>query len=366
MNIRPFRKIKRRKTKTIHVGNVKIGGENPIAVQTMTNTLTSDPGSTIKQIHKIQEAGADVVRVSCPDKESTDALKIIKKEIEIPLVADIHFHYKRAIEAAENGADCLRINPGNIGDEKKIKDVVSAAVANNCSIRVGVNAGSLERDILEKYKEPCPEALVESALRNVKILEDQNFNNLKISVKSSDVFLSISAYEQLSEKTEYPLHLGITEAGGFVSGSIKSSIGMGKLLLAGIGDTIRVSLSDDPVEEVKIGNEILKSLNLRNRGVKIISCPSCARQAFKVIDTVKILEEKLSHIKEPVTLSVIGCVVNGPGEAAMTDVGITGGGKGNNMLYLSGIQSEKIISKDIISKVIDKVEEKALEIRNRK
>ena len=366
MNIRPFRKIKRRKTKTIHVGNVKIGGENPISVQTMTNTLTSDPSSTIKQIHKIQEAGADIVRVSCPDKESTDALKIIKKEIEIPLVADIHFHYQRAIEAAENGADCLRINPGNIGDEKKIKDVVSAAIANNCSIRVGVNAGSLERDILEKYKEPCPEALVESALRNVKILEDQNFSNLKISVKSSDVFLSISAYEQLSEKTEYPLHLGITEAGGFVSGSIKSSIGMGKLLLAGIGDTIRVSLSDDPVEEVKIGNEILKSLNLRNRGVKIISCPSCARQAFKVIDTVKILEEKLSHIKEPVTLSVIGCVVNGPGEAAMTDVGITGGGKGNNMLYLSGIQSEKVISEEIISKVIDKVEEKALEIRNNK
>ena len=366
MNIRPFREIKRRKSKTINVGNVKVGGQNPISVQTMTNTLTSDTSSTIKQIHKIQDAGADIVRVSCPDKESTAALKIIKKEIKIPIVADIHFHYQRAIEAAENGADCLRINPGNIGDEKKIKDVVRAAVENNCSIRVGVNAGSLEKDILEKYKEPCPEALVESAIRNIKILEDQNFNNLKISVKSSDVFLSISAYEQLSEKTEYPLHLGITEAGGFVPGSIKSSIGIGKLLLAGIGDTIRVSLSDDPVEEVKIGNEILKSLNLRNRGVKIISCPSCARQAFKVIDTVKILEEKLSHIKEPVTLSVIGCVVNGPGEAAMTDVGITGGGKGNNMLYLSGIQSEKIVSEDIISKVIDKVEKKALEIRNKK
>ena len=366
MNIRPFREIKRRKSKTINVGHVKVGGENPISVQTMTNTLTSDTSSTIKQIHKIQDAGADIVRVSCPDKESTAALKIIKKEIKIPIVADIHFHYQRAIEAAENGADCLRINPGNIGDEKKIKDVVRAAVENNCSIRVGVNAGSLEKDILEKYKEPCPEALVESAIRNVKILEDQNFNNLKISVKSSDVFLSISAYEQLSEKTEYPLHLGITEAGGFVPGSIKSSIGIGKLLLAGIGDTIRVSLSDDPVEEVKIGNEILKSLNLRDRGVKIISCPSCARQAFKVIDTVKILEEKLSHIKEPVTLSVIGCVVNGPGEAAMTDVGITGGGKGNNMLYLSGIQSEKVVSEDIISKVIDKVEKKALEIRNKK
>jgi (E)-4-hydroxy-3-methylbut-2-enyl-diphosphate synthase len=366
MSIRPFREIKRRKTKTIKVGDVKIGGDNPISVQTMTNTLTSNASATIKQILQIQEAGADIVRVSCPDKDSTKALKEIKKEVQIPIVADIHFHYQRAIEAAENGADCLRINPGNIGDEKKIKEVVDAAVSNNCSIRVGVNAGSLEKDILEKYKEPCPEALVESALRNVKILENQNFYDLKVSVKSSDIFLSISAYEQLSEKINYPLHLGITEAGGFVSGSIKSSIGMGKLLLAGIGDTIRVSLSDDPVEEVKIGNEILKSLNLRNRGVKIISCPSCARQAFKVIDTVKILEQKLAHIKEPVTLSIIGCVVNGPGEAAMTDVGITGGGKGNNMLYLSGVQSEKVISEDIISKVVNKVEEKALEIRNNK
>ena len=364
MNIRPFREIKRRKTKTIKVGDVKIGGDNPISVQTMTNTLTSDSKATIKQILQIQEAGADIVRVSCPDKDSTKALKEIKKEVHIPIVADIHFHYQRAIEAAENGADCLRINPGNIGDEKKIKEVVDAAVSNNCSIRVGVNAGSLEKDILEKYKEPCPEALVESAIRNVNILENQNFYDLKVSVKSSDIFLSISAYEQLSEKINYPLHLGITEAGGFISGSIKSSIGMGKLLLAGIGDTIRVSLSDDPVEEVKIGNEILKSLNIRNRGVKIISCPSCARQAFKVIDTVKILEQKLAHIKEPVTLSIIGCVVNGPGEAAMTDVGITGGGKGNNMLYLSGVQSEKVISEDIISKVVNKVEEKALEIRN--
>ena len=366
MSIRPFREIKRRKTKTIKVGDVKIGGDNPISVQTMTNTLTSDVSATIKQILQIQEAGADIVRVSCPDKDSTKALKEIKKEVQIPIVADIHFHYQRAIEAAENGADCLRINPGNIGDEKKIKEVVDAAVSNNCSIRVGVNAGSLEKDILEKYKEPCPEALVESAIRNVKILENQNFYDLKVSVKSSDIFLSISAYEQLSEKINYPLHLGITEAGGFISGSIKSSIGMGKLLLAGIGDTIRVSLSDDPVEEVKIGNEILKSLNLRNRGVKIISCPSCARQAFKVIDTVKILEQKLAHIKEPVTLSIIGCVVNGPGEAAMTDVGITGGGKGSNMLYLSGVQSEKVISEDIISKVVNKVEEKALEIRNNK
>ena len=366
MSIRPFREIKRKNTKAINVGNVKVGGDNPISVQSMTNTLTSDAYSTIKQILEIQEAGADIVRVSCPDEESTKALREIKKETQIPLVADIHFHYKRAIEAAENGANCLRINPGNIGDENKIKEVISAAENNNCSIRVGVNAGSLEKDILEKFKEPCPEALVESALRNIQILEDQNFENMKISVKSSDVFLSIAAYELLSEKTDYPLHLGITEAGGFVPGSIKSSIGIGKLLLNGIGDTIRVSLSDDPVEEVKVGNEILKSLNLRNRGVKIISCPSCARQAFKVIDTVKILEQKLSHIKEPVTLSVIGCVVNGPGEASMTDVGITGGGKGNNMLYLSGVQSEKILTDDIISKVVQEVEKKALEIKDRK
>ncbi|WP_440908682.1 flavodoxin-dependent (E)-4-hydroxy-3-methylbut-2-enyl-diphosphate synthase [Candidatus Pelagibacter sp.] len=366
MSIRPFREIKRKNTKVINVGEVKVGGYNPISVQSMTNTLTSDSYSTIKQILEIQEAGADLVRVSCPDEESTKALKEIKKETQIPLVADIHFHYKRAIEAAENGANCLRINPGNIGDENKIKEVISAAENNNCSIRVGVNAGSLEKDILEKFKEPCPEALVESALRNIQILEDQNFENMKISVKSSDVFLSIAAYELLSEKTNYPLHLGITEAGGFVPGSIKSSIGIGKLLLNGIGDTIRVSLSDDPVEEVKVGNEILKSLNLRNRGVKIISCPSCARQAFKVIDTVKILEQKLSHIKEPVTLSVIGCVVNGPGEASMTDVGITGGGKGNNMLYLSGVQSEKILTDDIISKVVQEVEKKALEIKDRK
>ena len=366
MSIRPFREIKRKNTKAINVGDVKVGGDNPISVQSMTNTLTSDAYSTIKQILEIQEAGADIVRVSCPDEESTKALREIKKETQIPLVADIHFHYKRAIEAAENGANCLRINPGNIGDENKIKEVISAAENNNCSIRVGVNAGSLEKDILEKFKEPCPEALVESALRNIQILEDQNFENMKISVKSSDVFLSIAAYELLSEKTDYPLHLGITEAGGFVPGSIKSSIGIGKLLLNGIGDTIRVSLSDDSVEEVKVGNEILKSLNLRNRGVKIISCPSCARQAFKVIDTVKILEQKLSHIKEPVTLSVIGCVVNGPGEASMTDVGITGGGKGNNMLYLSGIQSEKILTDDIISKVVKEVEKKALEIKDRK
>ena len=365
MSIRPFRDIKRKKTKVINVGKVKIGGDNPISVQSMTNSLTSDVKATIKQINEIQSEGADLVRVSCPDEPSTKALKEIINHVDIPVIADIHFHYKRAIEAADNGASCLRINPGNIGDKNKIKEVIEAAKNNNCSIRVGVNAGSLEKDILEKFKEPCPEALVESALRNIKILEDENFTNLKVSVKSSDVFLSLEAYRQLSKKTNYPLHLGVTEAGGFVSGSIKSSIGVGSLLLDGIGDTIRISLSDDPVKEVKIGNEILKSLNLRNRGVKIISCPSCARQGFKVIDTVKILEEKLSHIKAPITLSIIGCVVNGPGEAAMTDVGITGGKKGNNMLYLSGVQNEKIMTDDMISRVVTEVEKKASELENK-
>ena len=365
MSIRPFRDIKRRKTKVINVGDVKVGGDNPISVQSMTNTLTTDVKATINQINEIAAEGADIVRVSCPDKESTLALKEIVKHVSLPIVADIHFHYKRAVEAAESGAKCLRINPGNIGDKIKIHEVLSAAKNNNCSVRVGVNAGSLERDILEKYKEPCPEALVESALRNIKILEDQDFFNFKISVKSSDVFLSIAAYRQLSKVCEYPLHLGITEAGSFVSGSIKSSIGLGSLLMDGIGDTIRISLSDDPPKEIKIGNEILKSLNLRNRGVKIISCPSCARQAFPVINTVKILEEKLSHIKTPITLSIIGCVVNGPGEAAMTDIGVTGGGKGNNMLYLSGIQSEKVLTDDIISEVVSQVEKKADELEKK-
>ena len=364
MNTRPFRVIKRKKTKEIKVGKVKVGGDNPISVQSMTNTLTTDIKATIKQINEIQNEGADIVRVSCPDESSSKALKEITKHVDIPIVADIHFHYKRAIEAAESGASCLRINPGNIGSKDKIKEVIKAAKSNDCSIRVGVNAGSLEKDILEKFKEPCPEALVESAQRNIKILEDEDFFNLKISVKSSDVFLSISAYKQLSKVTDYPLHLGITEAGGFLPGSIKSSIGLGTLLLDGIGDTIRISLSDNPVEEVKIGNEILKSLNLRNRGVKIISCPSCARQGFKVIETVKILEQKLSHIKTPVTLSIIGCVVNGPGEAALTDVGITGGKKGSNMLYLSGVQEEKVMTEEMITKVVNEVEKKASEIEN--
>ncbi len=366
MNIRPFREIKRRKTKEINVGNVKVGGDNPISVQSMTNTLTKDVKETVNQIKQIEEVGADIVRVSCPDEDSTKALRDIIKNTTIPIVADIHFHYKRAIEAAESGAACLRINPGNIGDKKKIKEVISAAKNNNCSIRIGVNAGSLEKDLLEKYKEPCPEALVESALRNISIVEDFDFYEFKVSVKSSDVFLSIEAYRQLSKVTDYPLHLGITEAGTFLPGSIKSSIGFGSLLMSGIGDTIRVSLSDDRVEEIKVGNEILKSLNLRNRGVKIISCPSCARQAFNVIETVKKLEDRLSHIKTPISLSIIGCVVNGPGEAAQTDIGITGGGKGNNMLYLNGIESEKILSEEMIFKVVRLVEEKAEQIEKAK
>ena len=361
MEIRPYRNIKRKKTKVINVGNVRVGGDSPITVQSMTNTLTTDIKATIKQINQLEEAGADIVRVSCPDENSTNSLKQIVKEINVPIVADIHFHHKRAIEAARNGADCLRINPGNIGTADRVVDIIKAAKDFNCSIRIGVNAGSLDKALLEKFKEPCPEALVESAKYNIDLMENNDFFNFKISVKSSDVFLAIKSYEKLSEICDYPLHLGITEAGGLMSGSIKSSIGIGQLLLKGIGDTIRVSLSADPVEEVKAGYEILKSLNIRSRGVKIISCPSCARQAFPVIDTVKILEKKLSHIKVPVTLSIIGCVVNGPGEAAQTEIGLTGGGQDNNLLYLSGVPHSKVPSKEIIEKIVNLVEKKVKE-----
>ncbi len=358
MEIRPHRTIHRRKTKKIKVGNVLVGGDSQISVQSMTNTLTTDVKATVRQINLLEEAGADIVRVSCPDEESTKALKEIVKEVKVPIVADIHFHYKRAIEAAKMGASCLRINPGNIGSNERIVEVIKAAKDNNCSIRVGVNAGSLDKKLLEKYKEPCPDALVESAMYNVKLLEDNDFFNFKISVKSSDVFLTVKSYRQLSEACNYPLHLGITEAGGLLTGSIRSSIGIGQLLMEGIGDTIRVSLSSDPVDEIKSGFEILKSLGIRARGVNIISCPSCARQAFPVIETVKKLEKKLSHLKEPITLSIIGCVVNGPGEAAQTEVGLTGGGQDNNLLYLSGIPHEKVASADIIDKVVKLVEEK--------
>jgi len=364
MSIRPFRDIKRRKTKKVKVGKVEIGGDSPISVQSMTNTLTTDVDATIKQINELTEAGADIVRVSCPDQDSSLALKKILKHVDVPIVADIHFHYKRAIEAANSGANCLRINPGNIGSKEKVQEILKAAKDNNCSIRIGVNAGSLEKSLLEKYKEPCPEALVESAVNNIRILEDEDFLNFKISVKSSDVFLSTKAYRSLSKVCDYPLHLGITEAGSLIPGSIKSSIGIGVLLMEGIGDTIRVSLSANPIEEIKAGYEILKSLNLRHKGVNIISCPSCARQGFPVIDTVKILEEKLSHIKEPITLSVIGCVVNGPGEASQTQIGLTGGGKGEHMMYLSGLPHHKVASGKIIEEVIRLVENKSKELKS--
>ena len=364
MTIRPYRDIKRKKTKKIKVGSVAVGGDSPISVQSMTNTLTTDVDGTIRQVNELEEAGADIVRISCPDQDSSLSLKEIVKSVNVPIVADIHFHYKRAIEAAKAGASCLRINPGNIGSKERVKEILKAAKDNNCSIRIGVNAGSLDKTLLEKYKEPTPEALVESAIHNIKILEDEDFFNFKISVKSSDIFLAVKAYRSLSQVCDYPLHLGITEAGSLSTGSVKSSIGMGILLTEGIGDTIRVSLSENPIEEVKVGYEILKSLNLRQRGVSIISCPSCARQAFPVIDTVKILEEKLSHIKEPITLSIIGCVVNGPGEASQTQIGLTGGGQDNHMVYLSGLPHHKIVSNKIIEEVVSLVEKKSKELRN--
>ena len=364
MNIRPFREIKRRKTKKIKVGKVQIGGNAPIPVQSMTNTLTTEVDATIKQINELSEAGADIVRVSCPDENSSSALRKIIKHVDVPIVADVHFNYKLAVAAAKSGANCLRINPGNIGSRERVHEILKAAKDNNCSIRIGVNAGSLEKDLLEKYKEPCPESLCESAIRNIKILEDKDFFNFKVSVKSSDVFLSVKAYRLLSQKCDYPLHLGITEAGSMIPGSVKSSIGIGMLLMEGIGDTIRCSLTEDPVKEVKIGFEILKSLNLRSKGVNIISCPSCSRQGFEVINTVKILEEKLSHIKEPITLSIIGCVVNGPGEAAQTQIGLTGGGKGDHMMYISGLPHHKVPTDKMIEEVISLVEKKSQELKN--
>ena len=361
-HIRPWRNIYRRKSRQINVGSVPIGGDAPIAVQTMTNTLTTDKKSTIKQVVAAADAGADIVRVSVPDIDSSKALKEIVKESPVPIVADIHFHYKRGIEAAEAGAACLRINPGNIGSEERVKEVIRAAKDNNCSMRIGVNAGSLEKNLLEKYGEPCPEAMVESGLDHIKILEDNDFHEFKISVKASDVFLSAAAYQALAEATDAPLHLGITEAGGLMSGTIKSSIGLGSLLWLGIGDTIRVSLSADPVEEVKVGYDILKSLGLRHRGVNIISCPSCARQGFNVIETVKVLEDRLAHVKTPMSLSIIGCVVNGPGEALMTDVGFTGGGAGNGMVYWAGKQDHRISNDDMVDHIVELVEKRAKEI----
>ncbi|HZS82660.1 MAG TPA: flavodoxin-dependent (E)-4-hydroxy-3-methylbut-2-enyl-diphosphate synthase [Stellaceae bacterium] len=362
MSVRPYRDIHRRKCRQIHVGNVAVGGDAPITVQSMTNTLTHDVKATVEQIQALERAGADIVRVSCPDQPSALALKEIVRQVKVPIVADIHFHYKRAIEAAESGAACLRINPGNIGSAERVREVVKAAKDHGCSMRIGVNAGSLERDLLEKYGEPCPEAMVESALTHAKILEDNDFFEFKISCKASDVFLAVAAYQQLAEACDYPLHLGITEAGGLRGGTVKSSIGLGMLLWSGIGDTIRVSLSADPVEEVKVGYDLLKSLGLRRRGVTVISCPSCARQNFDVIKTVGILEEKLAHITTPLTLSVIGCVVNGPGEARETDIGLTGGGNNTHQIYLSGVQAHRLKDQSIVDHLVALVEKKAAEI----
>ncbi len=361
-HIRPWRNIYRRKSRQIHVGSVPVGGDAPITVQTMTNTLTSDAKATIAQIQACADAGADIVRVSCPDEASTATMAEIVRESPVPLVADIHFHYRRAIEAAEAGVACLRINPGNIGKPERVAEVIKAAKDHGCSIRIGVNAGSLEKHLLDKYAEPCPEAMIESGLAHIRILEDNDFHEYKISVKASDVFLAAAAYQGLAEATDAPIHLGITEAGGLTSGTIKSAIGLGNLLWMGIGDTIRVSLSADPVEEVKVGYEILKSLGLRHRGINIISCPSCARQGFDVIETVAELEKRLEHIRTPMSLSIIGCVVNGPGEALMTDVGFTGGGAGSGMVYMAGKQDHKLGNKHMVDHIVGLVETRAAEI----
>jgi (E)-4-hydroxy-3-methylbut-2-enyl-diphosphate synthase len=362
MSIRPWRDIARRPSRQIMVGSVPVGGDAPVTVQTMTNTVTADVRATVDQIRRCEEAGADIVRVSCPDEDSTRALRQIVRAARVPIVADIHFHYRRALEAADAGAACLRINPGNIGSAERVAEVVRAAKANGCSMRIGVNAGSLERDLLEKYGEPCPEALVESALDHIRLLEDHDFREYKVAVKSSDVFLAVAAYQQLAEAVDCPLHLGITEAGGLIGGTVKSSIGIGALLWFGIGDTIRVSLSAEPEEEVRVGFEILKSLGIRNRGVRVVSCPSCARQGFDVIRTVQALEGRLSHIRTPMSLSVLGCVVNGPGEARETDIGITGGGAGKHMVYLSGVTDHHVRDEEMVDHIVRLVEAKAAEI----
>jgi len=362
MSIRPYRDIARRRSRQIFVGKVPVGGDAPITVQTMTNTPTADVAATVAQIRRCEDVGADIVRVSCPDEASTAALREIVRQVSVPIVADIHFHYRRAIEAAEAGAACLRINPGNIGSAERVREVVRAAKDHGCSMRIGVNAGSLERDLLEKYGEPSPEAMVESALNHARILEDHDFRNFKISVKASDVFLAVAAYQGLAEACDYPLHIGITEAGGTRVGTVKSSVGLGMLLWGGIGDTVRVSLSAAPEEEVKVGFDLLKSLNLRHRGVNVISCPSCARQQFDVIRTVEVLEQRLSHITTPMTLSVIGCVVNGPGEARETDIGFTGGGNGKHQVYLAGLPAHRLQNEDIVAHLVRLVEDRAREI----
>ena len=362
MSVRPYRDIERRKSRQIMVGNVPVGGDAPISVQSMTNTRTTDVAGTIEQIRALEVAGADIVRVSCPDEDSTKARREIIPEVTVPIVADIHFHYRRGIEAAEAGAACLRLNPGNIGSRERVRELVKAARDNNCSMRIGVNGGSLEKELLEKYGEPCPEALIESALNSVHMLEDEDFREFKISVKASDVFLAVASYMGLAEACDYPLHIGITEAGGLRTGTVKSSIGLGMLLWSGIGDTLRVSLSADPVEEVKVGFDMLKSLGLRHRGVNVVSCPSCARQQYDVIETVRVLEERLAHITTPMTVSVIGCVVNGPGEATMTDIGFTGGGRGTHQVYIGGQPHHRLQDEDIVDHLVGLVEAKAAEI----
>jgi (E)-4-hydroxy-3-methylbut-2-enyl-diphosphate synthase len=362
-HVRPWRAIQRRPSRKIRVGAVEVGGDAPITVQSMTNTLTADAGATIDQIRALEEAGADIVRISCPDEDSTAAFRTIAKAAKVPLVADIHFHYRRGIEAAEAGAACLRINPGNIGSPDRVREVIQAARDNGCSMRIGVNAGSLERELLERYGEPCPEAMVESALNHARILQDHDFHEFKISVKASDVFMTVAAYQQLAEAIDCPLHIGVTEAGALRTGTVKSSIGMGNLLWAGIGDTIRVSLAADPVEEIKVGFDMLKSLGLRHRGVNIIACPSCARQGFNVIKTVEALEERLAHISTPMSLSIIGCVVNGPGEALMTDLGFTGGGKGSGMVYVAGKPDHKLDNEGMVEHIVELVEARAAELQ---
>ncbi|WP_300578876.1 flavodoxin-dependent (E)-4-hydroxy-3-methylbut-2-enyl-diphosphate synthase [Phenylobacterium sp.] len=361
-HLRPWRTIERRVSRKIRVGSVEVGGDAPITVQSMTNTLTADAAATIDQIRQLEEAGADIVRVSCPDEESTAAFSTIAKAAKVPLVADIHFHYRRGIEAAKAGAACLRINPGNIGSPARVREVIQAAKDHGCSIRIGVNAGSLERELLERYGEPCPQAMVESALSHARILQDHDFHEFKISVKASDVFMTVAAYQMLAEAIDCPLHLGVTEAGALRTGTVKSAIGMGSLLWAGIGDTIRVSLAADPVEEIKVGFDILKSLGLRHRGVNIIACPSCARQGFNVIKTVEALEERLAHISTPMSLSIIGCVVNGPGEALMTDLGFTGGGKGSGMIYMAGKPDHKMDNEHMVDHIVELVEARAAEL----
>jgi (E)-4-hydroxy-3-methylbut-2-enyl-diphosphate synthase len=362
--LRPWRHIERRKSRQIMVGKVPVGGDAPITVQSMTNTLTSDAAATIGQIRQLEEAGADIVRVSCPDVDSTAALPTIVRESKVPIVADIHFHYKRGIEAAKAGAACLRINPGNIGSPDRVREVIQAARDHGCSMRIGVNAGSLEKELLEKYGEPCPDAMVESALSHARILQDHDFHDFKISVKASDIFMTVAAYNQLADAIDCPLHLGITEAGALRTGTVKSAIGMGNLLWAGIGDTIRVSLAADPVEEIKVGFDLLKSLGLRHRGVNIIACPSCARQGFNVIKTVEALESRLAHIATPMSLSIIGCVVNGPGEALMTDLGFTGGGKGSGMIYMAGKPDHKMDNDHMVDHIVELVEQRAAELKS--